>query len=210
MHIFQPTTSKIPGSKAQLRSIIGEDNILRLQEYVTQDATADVTSTLKTAKASPFFGCGHIVYQRSRDDGRVLLDLKGEIRELGITGEDVASFVAALSTLDRVPVSSDNAVLKEHQRGTGVNDSLNGRVLRFSVSDLVPGGSEDPEVLGAVDWCILDIALALAIADEAKVISAGLTFLQIHRKERGLKILDGVIEESLLFPRYHCVDRGES
>lgn len=110
------------GGEAESGTLGVEDDVLALEEDITQDGEAETRVALNTANAS-----GAALLERgvvdvlARDDGVVGADNNGEFGELGFAGKDVASSgCVVLGALDLLVVGIDDFVIEHDEGGTGV------------------------------------------------------------------------------------------
>lgn len=103
-----------------MRAASIEDNVLALKEDVTEDGEANARVRLYTTVAGVGSG-GREVDVVTRDSGSVVTDGDGEVWDISIAVEDVATLaVVVLGAVDLVIVGVDNIVIKEDKGSTGV------------------------------------------------------------------------------------------
>jgi hypothetical protein len=110
------------GGKAEARSLGVEDDVLALQEDITEDGEANARVALDTTVAGgATSGDLGVVDQLTGDNGVVAVDGHSEVGQGGGTGEDVASVgVTVLGAGDLLVVGGDNAVREQEKGGAGV------------------------------------------------------------------------------------------
>ena len=143
----------------------------------------------------------------------------------GRAREDVASLAGAvLCSRNFRVVSRDNAVVHKEEGGTGVSNGINGRRLETAATDSIARTSELPEAVRCVDSVESDVsdvfrccnpkrylrhicnrASVLGGVDEAKVVGAWRSFLEISSEDVGLEeiLVDGGLEECGLLLWYN-------
>ena len=212
-HINAPMThSQILSGEPKLRSTsrVTKDDELRLEEDVTKNGLADAAVALKTAEAASALRSRGVVHVASWHDGRVALDLEGEVGQGGAAVEDVSTVGLAVGgSRDLGVVVGDEVVGEEEKGGSGVGDGGDALADWGSRAHGVPAGCEAPETLGAVHGGVGDIASVLAGVNVAEVVASWLTFLQVGREEWGVEAGFGVGEEGLLLVGLDSVDRAK-
>lgn len=108
--------------ETQLRTIGVEDNVLALQEDVTEDGEADVRVGLNSTVAGRATVRNRsVVDVIARDNGTVATDSDGKGWEAGAAIEDIATIaVAVLSTVDLVVVGLNDIAGKQEEGSAGV------------------------------------------------------------------------------------------
>ena len=108
------------GGESKTRALGVENNVLALQEDVTEDGHANTLVGLETTEAGTVTGRG-VVDQASGNGGGVAADNNSEVGQLRVAGEGVSTgFLVILGTRDTLVVSRDNLLVDEQERGAGV------------------------------------------------------------------------------------------
>jgi hypothetical protein len=103
-----------------LRAASIEDNVLALKKDVTEDGEANARVGLDTTVAGAGSG-GRKVDVVARNSGSVVTNSDGEVRDISVTVEDVATLaVVVLGAVDGVIVGLNDIVVKENKSSTGV------------------------------------------------------------------------------------------
>lgn len=110
------------GSETKLGASRVKNDILALQEDITEDGEANARVALDTTVAGgATSGDLGVVDQLTGDNGVVAVDGHSEVGQGGGTGEDVASVgVTVLGAGDLLVVGGDNAVREQEKGGAGV------------------------------------------------------------------------------------------
>jgi hypothetical protein len=187
------------GSEAETGSRGIEDDVLALQEDITEDGESNASVALDTTKASraALLG-GGVVDQVTGDNSVIARDGDGEVGELGRAVESVAtSLLVVLSTIDLLVVGRDNIVVEEKESGAGVSNT--GKLARaLGGANLVGIGIELPETLGVIDIGVSEGAGVLGGVSETEVVDTGGVVLQSNTEDGvGELGLDGVKEGGL-------------
>jgi hypothetical protein len=108
--------------KAEAGALGVENDILALEEDITEDGEANARVALDTTVAGgAASGNLGVVDQLTGDNGIVAIDGHGEVGQGGGTGEDVATVgVAVLGARDLLVVGGDNAGGEQEEGGAGV------------------------------------------------------------------------------------------
>lgn len=110
------------GGETQLGTVGAEDDVLALQEDVTEDGHANVRVVLNTTEAGgAAVGNGGVVDEIARDNGLVVTDGDSEVGEAGAAREHISSvLLVVLSAVDLLVVGLDGIAGEQEQSGTGV------------------------------------------------------------------------------------------
>lgn len=198
-------------TKTRAALCLVEDGVDGLEEDVAEDGELQAVVGLDAAEALGAAGGGEVDVAAGDDKG-LAVDSDVEVGESGGAGEDVAALVAVVGgARDARVVGVDDVVGEEHEGGAGVGDGgADGAGCGGGGSDAVAAGVELPEAVGAVDRSVGDRTGVLGAVNEAEVVGAGGTLLQVGGEELGLEgVLDGV-EEGGLLVRLDGVDAAES
>jgi hypothetical protein len=108
--------------KAEAGALGIENDILALEEDITEDGEANARVALDTTVAGgAASGNLGVVDQLTGDNGIVAIDGHGKVGQGGGTGEDVATVgVAVLGAGDLPVVGGDKAAVEQEEGGTGV------------------------------------------------------------------------------------------
>jgi hypothetical protein len=108
--------------KAEAGPLGVENDILALEEDITEDGEANARVALDTTVAGgASSGNLGVVDQLTGDNGIVAIDGHREVGQCGGTGEDVATVgVAVLGAGDLLVVGGDNAGGEQEEGGAGV------------------------------------------------------------------------------------------
>lgn len=199
------------GGETELVLLGIEDNVLGLEEDVTEDVDTNVTSGLETTEAlATLLG---VVEVLAGNSGGVRANGDLEVRESGRAVKDPATLgLGVLGTADLLVVGGDGAVVQEEQGGTGVGNTLDGATsgLDLGVTNADGVGGEAPEALAVVDISVGKLASVLGGVDESKVVRAGLVVLQDSSEDGGGQAVHDVGVEGLLGLGLDSVDAAES
>ena len=128
----------------------GVDDVLALEEDVTQDVETNVVGRLDATKARAVAVGGKVDVV----SGNGLLDAtndNGEVGQGGGAGEDITSIVGrVLGTTNLGVVGVDDGVVEVDEGGAGVGNSTEAVTGGGSASDSVAAGGELPETLASV------------------------------------------------------------
>lgn len=110
------------GGEAKLRSVAVEDDILALEEDITEDREADTRVALDTTEAGgAAVRDGSIVDQGAGNNGVIAGDGHGEVGQRAGAIKSVATSRAiTLGAGDLAIVCGDNAVIEEEKSGASV------------------------------------------------------------------------------------------
>ena len=110
------------GSEAKARALGVEDDILALEEDITEDGESNARVALDTTVAGgAASGDGSVVDQLTGNNRVVAIDVDSEVRQGGGARESVATDgVVVLGTRDLLVVGSNNGVIEQKQSGSGV------------------------------------------------------------------------------------------
>lgn len=113
------------GGEAKTRSLRVENDVLALEEDITEDGEAKARVALDTTEAGGAASAdGGVVDERSGNNGVVAIDGHSEVRQTGRAREDIAtSRVAVLGTGNLSVVGGDNRVGEQEKGGTSIYDS---------------------------------------------------------------------------------------
>jgi hypothetical protein len=108
--------------KAEAGALGVENDILALEEDITEDREANARVALDTTVAGgAASGNRGVVDQLTGDNGIVAIDGYGKVGQGGGTGEDVATVgVAVLGAGDLPVVGGDKAAVEQEEGGAGV------------------------------------------------------------------------------------------
>lgn len=174
------------------------DNILALEEDVTEDAEADALVGLDTTEAGAVTD-RRVVDVLARNGLLDAADGDGEIGRGGSAGEDVTTLSSAvLRAADLGIVGTNDGRVGVDESGTRVEDTGDGG-LGGSSTNAVGRCAKAPEALAVVGINVGDRTSVLALVDEAKVVGTGSMVLQVDSEQRLSKLgLDSVEECGLL------------
>jgi hypothetical protein len=103
-----------------LRATSIEDNVLAFKKDVTEDRKANARVGLDTTVAGVGSSGGEVDVV-TRDSGSVVTNGDGEVRDIGIAVEDVATLAfVVLGAVDAVVVGLDDIIVKENKSSTSV------------------------------------------------------------------------------------------
>lgn len=134
----------------------------------------------------------------------VVTNSKSKVGKVGGAREGIATLrVVVLSTLDLAVVGRHNGVVHEEKSRTGVGNGIDAAGHELTITHLVAGTSDFPEPLRVVDGRVGDVSGILAAVDEAEVVGAGSSLLQIGRENILAEdaLVDGSVEEGGLLLR---------
>lgn len=182
------------------------NDVLALEEDVTEDAEANTVVGLNTTKASAITN-GRVVDVLA---GNGLLDATnsdGEVRKGSSAREDVATLSSIiLRTADLGVVGTDNGSVGVDESGAGVKNTSDS-LLSGCGTDAVGRCTKPPESLAIIRIDVGDWASVLALVNVSEVVGAGSMVLECDSEQRlGELRLDGV-EECLLLDGLHGIDR---
>lgn len=198
------------GSEAKLEVVTIENNVLALEENITENAETNARVGLDTTVASTAAASGSIVDVVTRNDSRVATNLDSEVRKTSTAVKDVSTFGAGvLGTVNLAIVVGDDAVVEEDEGGTGVGNSGEGAAARAGVTNRVSVGSELPESLAAVDVGVDEVAGVLGGVDETKVVGTRSLVLEGNSEDGGVEAALDVVIKRLLLGGRDGVDGGE-
>lgn len=186
------------------------DNVLALEEDVTEDSDSKVGVVLDTTEASGAAGRS-IVDVLARHRLKDATNGDGEAGKGGTAREQVSALCAVeLGASDLSPVGLGDRSVDVDQCCAGVDDAVDAAADGGRSADLVAGSSKPPEALAAVDRHVGDGASVLGGVNEAEIEGTGGVVLEVDGEELLSKgALDGV-EEGVLGRRRNGVDGAES
>lgn len=188
-----------------------ENSVNGLQENVTKDREFNSVVGLNTTVARAATGRSKVDVA-TRNGKSLAANGDVEVRQSSAAREHVAALgVAVRGTGDFGVVGFDGGVGDEQESGAGVGDgAADAAGGGGGGANAVAAGGELPEAVGAVDGSVGDGTLVLGAVDEAEVVCAGGTLLQVDGEELLAETgLDGV-EEGGLLGRPDGVDGAES
>jgi hypothetical protein len=189
-----------------------EDDVLALEEDVTEDGDTDVGVALETTEAGAGAGRERGVVDVLAGDGEFgAADDDAEGGESSRAGERVTTLsCVVLGTADLGVVGADDGLGEVHEGGAGISNGVNGGAASGTSADRVAGGGELPEAVGGVDVDVGDRAGVLGGVNVAEVVGTGSMVLEGDGEQgRGEVGLDGV-EKGLLLSGPDGVDAAHS
>jgi hypothetical protein len=110
------------GGEAKARALVVENDILALEEDITEDGEANTRVALDTTVAGgATIGDGGVVDVFARNNGIVALNSHSEVREVGVAVESVTTNGAVvLGTGNLLVVGGDNRVVNQEKSGASI------------------------------------------------------------------------------------------
>ena len=187
------------------------DNVLALEEDVTENVEADALIGLDASEAgSGARGDGGVVDELSRHGLGDAADGDGEVGQSGRAGEYITALcVVDLGAGDLGVVGLCDGRVDVNQGCAGVDDAVDVGPDGCGGANRVTCRGEAPEALAVVNVDVSDGTGVLCGVDEAEVVGTGGMVLEVDSEELlGKRGLDGV-EESLLRGGGDGVDGAE-
>ena len=148
------------------------------------------------------------VNERARDDSRGIANTKTEVWKGSRAREGIATLgVVILGTANLRVVGGDDGVIHHKKGGAGISNGVNVGRLEIAIANLVAGTGKFPEALRVIDGGISNVSGIFAVINEAEVIGAGSSLLQVGGEQTLLQDTfgNGGVEESSLSLRLDCV-----
>lgn len=185
------------------------NNVLALEEDITEDAETNTVIGLDTAKAGTVTN-GRVVDVLARDSLLDATNSDGEVGKRSSAREDVTTLSSVvLGAADLGVVGTDNSSVGVDESGAGVEDTRNS-CLSGSGADAVSRCAESPESLAVIRVDVGDGTSVLALVDVSEIVCAGgMVFKSDSEQRLGELRLHG-IEECLLLNGLHGVDGAHS
>ena len=110
------------GSEAKTRSLGVENDVLALEEDITEDGEANARVALDTTVAAGATSRDRCeVDVLAGNNGVIAIDGHGEVRQSGAAREDVTtSRAAVLGARNLLVVGGDNRAIEQEESGTGI------------------------------------------------------------------------------------------
>lgn len=186
------------------------DDVLALEEDVTDDGETDALVTLDTTEAGAA-ASGRVVDVVARNGALDAANDEGEVGQGGGAGEDVAAVArAVLRILDLLVVGTNDVGRQVDKSSASVGDGVDVSGLGLARTDDKAIGLELPEAVRRIDIDVGDISSVPALNDHAEVVRTHFALLEGDGEQLLGKRRANSVEERFLRRWLNSVDAGES
>ena len=197
-------------SETKLEVVAVKDDVLALEENITENAETNARVGLDTTEASVAVAGGSKVDVVTRNDSIVATNLDIEVRKSGAAIKDVSTVGAGvLGSVDLAIVVRDDAVVEEDKGGASVSNGGEGAAASAGATNGVAVGSELPESLAVVNGGVGKVTGVLGGVDESKVVGTGSLVLEGNSEDGGVEAALDVVVKCLLLGGRDGVDGRE-